>query len=1699
MTAVPNSGFSFAGWSGDITGSTNSNPLTIALDRTRSITANFATNEPLPAITNTLTVASTYGTPVPSSANLYTNGSVVSVSVGGSPVDQGTTQIVATGWAMSGNSPTSGSATNFSLTLTNDATLTWQWQTNVLLQAAAGANGSVSSTGGWYALGGSVTVTAAANSGYAFAGWSGDVSGNTNALAMTVTLDRSRSLSASFAQLTTITVTNILRVDFGLTNAPVEANGSFQEFPMVYTTSTKTTNRVYTLGTSNVTVGLGSGGGFTARDRGSPSSDSGARTYSDMYRDLITASSGNITMTVSGLRSLLAYTVRTWTYDNGFVPGGAFTNWDITSGSVLLGVITNVTGAGGLPTNNTMYSISSTVTSDANGQFKLLFQPASNTSPARLNGLELIEVVTEETSGGGGSTNYTLSISSVYGATDPAPGLYTNAGGDSVTCSVTGSVQQQTATSQVVCAGWTGTGSVPASGAGTSVTFTITADSTIAWQWQTNFLLQAAAAANGSVSTTGGWYRSTSNATVTATPDSGYAFAGWSGNVAGANTNGNPLTLAMTQARSIIASFATNTAPGYSSNVLLVLNEFPVGTAYTNQMIPMRDGVRLSTHIFLPAGHGNTNYPVVLVRSAYNDWNQRRSYANDVVDRTDTNNLKWINTTGYVYVFQDLRGDGESEVNAGFEPRLSENEIHDTYDTVEALATNAWSNGRVGMYGSSGHGMAAYMGWLSKAPHLVVAAPGNTAPNLYDHWAFENGVRRWIYRWLSFRNQNGAAMPEWPRPTLGDYYTNAYWPRTLREAASGNTTILKASDSWHNFFLDSTFETFGALAPTQQAFLTMDHGTHQGDIGLTFTPKPSGFFNPPNVFEILDGVPFTNTATLKYFVMGDARRTNSVGNYYRLANRWPPPAATTPFYLHADGALSPTLPTSSTASLSYSYHPTNPVPTVGGNFSYGTNLLNVSGPLNQLDARLTNRTDILRFETAPLTNAVEITGCLQARLFVSTDVEDTLFTVKLIDIYPAEGTNEEYHAIMRESAIMGRYWSGFASPAPLVSGQVYRLDIDLSSISLLVETNHRIGVHITSSSDQAFEVHPNTFTPVASFAGSPTAHNTLHLNTQYPSMIRLPLYDTNLPSVVLSTSLLAVAEGGTNSFTVQLDHAPAASVTVAVERISGDAGLAVASGGTLVFTPSDWSTPQMVALAGAQDADGVDELADFEIAGPGAASAVVQVQETDDDPWITASPANLMMAEGTTGTVGIALSRAPGAPVTVTVSRVSGDIDLQSAGATNFVFNAATWSTTQTVSFSAVNDADAVWGTALFRFSAAGAFSTDITLRESDDEPVLLLVDFGITNSLVETNGDWQAYGAHATAEPTPSSRTYAVGPSNIIIGLSSSGTLSGRDRSNPSAYNGALTIPAVYRDCIQTSVGDITLTISNLMPSTAYQLRSWHYDYSFADAAVFTVSNYTGGAGVEIGRVTNQTGSTDLPTNDVMYSCSAAVTSSPAGTLTLKINGGIATSGRINGLELEEVSAAPVYWTLQVVPNNPAWGSVSPTGGTYAAGTQVTLTPAASNYYHFTNWSGSASGSAAPLLVTVNSNSIITANFAASLAVYETPHWWLAQNGFPASDAGAQQTGANGMAAWESFVAGVAPQVSTTTFEVARFNLKGVGQVLSWPAVTGRTYTLLWAPVVSGPYTTTVADTLAIGSCTDTVHGAEAKGFYQLRVRLTP
>ena len=420
VTATASNGYHFANWTGDASGTTN--PLSLTMDAAKSITAVFEADPPPAATTNTLTVVSAYGTPTPSGTNLYTNGSAIACSIGGSPVDQVTTQLVATGWTLAGNSPASGSTTNFDLTLTNSATLTWLWTTNVQFTRTAGAHGTISgATSGWYALGASVTVTAAADSGYTFAGWSGDVSGDTNALAMPVTMDRTRSLTANFQSNAVSGAGLVWRVDFNGSSSDTLAVSNFTGWTVSSTSRTQSFANVDGGSvSSSITVRLLGTGTFNTYQR---TMNAGSAT--NLYRDGA-QNTAPLTLALSNLTPSASYTLRVWYFDDEFTLGTTQTYINVTDGgSTTLGALTNTyTGnaAGGhasLPNSlyDNRYVLTAALTAGTNGQINVSITP--NSGNGKINAFELAAPAAAP-------EEFTLTVhAATGGSVSPTGGTYT--------------------------------------------------------------------------------------------------------------------------------------------------------------------------------------------------------------------------------------------------------------------------------------------------------------------------------------------------------------------------------------------------------------------------------------------------------------------------------------------------------------------------------------------------------------------------------------------------------------------------------------------------------------------------------------------------------------------------------------------------------------------------------------------------------------------------------------------------------------------------------------------------------------------------------------------------------------------------------------------------------------------------------------------------------------------------------------------------------------------------------------------------------------------------------------------------------------------------------------------------------------------------------------------------------------------------
>lgn len=154
-----------------------------------------------------------------------------------------------------------------------------------------------------------------------------------------------------------------------------------------------------------------------------------------------------------------------------------------------------------------------------------------------------------------------LVVSSTFDVANPPVGTRVYRYGTPLVCSVyPGSIVN--GDTQYVCSGWTGSGSVPVSGAGTNTTsIVMKRNSSITWRWSTNYFLSISAAGAGVVDEVGGWKAAGTNLTIIASPSDGYHLASWSGNIDGCTTNGNLLLVPMDGPRTIGASFEPDSGP----------------------------------------------------------------------------------------------------------------------------------------------------------------------------------------------------------------------------------------------------------------------------------------------------------------------------------------------------------------------------------------------------------------------------------------------------------------------------------------------------------------------------------------------------------------------------------------------------------------------------------------------------------------------------------------------------------------------------------------------------------------------------------------------------------------------------------------------------------------------------------------------------------------------------------------------------------------------------------------------------------------------------------------------------------------------------------------------------------------------------------------------------------------------------------
>jgi hypothetical protein len=244
---------------------------------------------------------------------------------------------------------------------------------------------------------------------------------------------------------------------------------------------------------------------------------------------------------------------------------------------------------------------------------------------------------------------------------------------------------------------------------------------------------------------------------------------------------------------------------------------------------------------------------------------------------------------------------------------------------------------------------------------------------------------------------------------------------------------------------------------------------------------------------------------VRYFTMGI--------NKWQQSDTWPPQGAQ-PMTLYlssggkantlnGDGLLSDAPPAADNPDK-FDYDPMNPVPSYGGNVCCTGNAVQ-GGSFDQ--SKMESRPDILVYSTEPLKQGVEVSGPIEVTLYVSSDVKDTDFTVKLIDVYPDGRAYNLDETIQRM-----RYRNGYDKPLVwMEQGKVHKVTLQPMTTSNYFEAGHRIRIEVSSSNFPRFDRNLNTGGNNYDETEGVVAHNMVHHSSRYPSALTVSVVRRPMP------------------------------------------------------------------------------------------------------------------------------------------------------------------------------------------------------------------------------------------------------------------------------------------------------------------------------------------------------------------------------------------------------------------------------------------------------------------------------------------------------------------------------------------------------------------------------------------------------------
>lgn len=607
----------------------------------------------------------------------------------------------------------------------------------------------------------------------------------------------------------------------------------------------------------------------------------------------------------------------------------------------------------------------------------------------------------------------------------------------------------------------------------------------------------------------------------------------------------------------LIAAAAFSAPQNYSANAS---QQASAAFDFQAVMVPMRDGVKLNTHIFTPKNQAGP-LPIILERTPYQapggqGWAQGSRFKELIAD-------------GYIFVFQDIRGRFKSEGQFVMQrapvsvlkndPKLID-EVTDAYDTIEWLTKNVPNNnGRVGITGISYPGWTAMMATIAPHPALRAASPQASPADMWMGDDFHhNGAFRLSYGF------EYATMMETNKEQARfefDKYDTYEWYLKLGALSNVNEKYLKGKiPTWNDFVEHPNYDRFWQ----EQAAAGYLKQAHVPTLNVAGWWDQEDFYGPVKIYEefekndpqkqnffvggpwnhggwarngsSLGRIQFGADTSLQYrqqieapffaFYLKDkgsptwkeANVFETGSNQWRSYDQWPPAYKTETRKLHfqANGKLSFDAPTDASrqAADSYISDPANPVPyrprPVEATYDprgsgWGAWLVG--------DQRFAQgRPDVLAWETDPLTEDITISGNVIGHLFASTTGSDADWIVKLIDVYPetypAEPRMGGYQLMVANEVFRGRFHKSFEKPVALTPNAVNEFAVNMRYCNHRFQKGHKIMVQVQSSWFPVIDRNPQKFVPnifKATDADYIKATHSIHRSKQFASHVSVPV------------------------------------------------------------------------------------------------------------------------------------------------------------------------------------------------------------------------------------------------------------------------------------------------------------------------------------------------------------------------------------------------------------------------------------------------------------------------------------------------------------------------------------------------------------------------------------------------------------------